>query len=493
MSTPRLCATVTAATTGELRARRDAVQGADLVELRLDGVRDASAAGALAGRRGPVIVTCRPAWEGGRFDGSEEERLALLADAWTLGAEYVDIEWKAEARPLLELSGGQRLVLSMHDYDGVPSDLEARVLAMRSTGAEVLKVAVHARRLTDQLRLLPLARHGGVPIALVAMGEAGLASRLLPGRFGSCWTYAGQAAPGQMSLARMLDEFSVRAVGPRTALYGVVGRPVGHSLSPAMHNAAFRAAHIDAVYLPLASETLEDFFTFAEALGVTGASVTAPFKRDAFDAVDEADPLSRRIESVNTLRRAGRGWIGSNTDIHGFLAPLASRLPLAGARAAILGAGGAARSVAVGLSSAGALVRVHARRPGQADAVAALCGGDTGAWPPAPGDWDLLVNTTPVGTYPGVDESPLPAALVLGGFVYDLVYNPASTRLLRDAARSGCEVLGGLEMLIAQAQQQFEWWTGVRPSGTVMRAAAEARLHEMETEDGLPAHEAHNV
>jgi 3-dehydroquinate dehydratase / shikimate dehydrogenase len=485
MSTPRLCATVTAATMGELRARRDAVRDADLVELRLDGVRDPSAAGALAGRRGPVIITCRPTWEGGRFDGAEEDRLALLAEAWHLGAEYVDVEWAAETGPLLERSGGKRVVLSTHDHVGVPPDLEARVAAMRATGAEALKVAVHAARLTDQLALLPLAKRSGVPMALVAMGEAGAASRLLPGRFGSCWTYAGDAAPGQMTLTRMLDEFGVRRVGQRTAIFGVVGRPVRHSVSPAMHNAAFRAADVDALYLPLAAESLEDFLAFADAIGIEGASITAPFKRAAFDAVDEADAVSRRVQSVNTLRRSGRRWIGCNTDVDGFLASLVRRIPLPGLRAAILGSGGSARGVAVALTSAGARVSIHARRAEQAAEVAAACGGDVGSWPPEPGSWDLLVNTTPVGTYPLVDDSPLPASLLEGRLVYDLVYNPAETRLLREAASAGCQVLGGLEMLVAQAQAQFEWWTGVRPPGQVMRAAAEARLHDMNMEAGV--------
>lgn len=468
----------------ELRAKRDAVRGADLVELRLDGVRDLSAAAALAGRRTPVIVTCRPAWEGGRFDGSEAERLALLTEAWTMGAEYVDVEWKADARALFERTGGQRVVLSMHDFEGVPADLEARVHAMRTTGAEVLKIAVHARRLRDQLALLPLARSGGVPMALVAMGEAGLATRLLPGRFGSCWTYGGDAAPGQMPIARMLEEFGVRRTGTRTAIYGVVGRPVGHSVSPAMHNAAFRAAAIDAVYLPFAAESLADFFALAEALGVTGASVTAPFKREAFDAADEADPVSRRVQSVNTLRRSGRGWTGCNTDVNGFLTPLVRRGPLTGLQASILGAGGAARGVAIALSSGGARVCVHARQREEAAAVAEACGGTTGPWPPEAGSWDLLVNATPVGTYPDVEATPIPAASLTGGRVYDLVYNPVSTRLLRDAEAAGCEVIAGLDMLVAQALQQFEWWTGVRPSERVMRAAAEARLKAMVEEDG---------
>ncbi|MFP5378462.1 MAG: shikimate dehydrogenase family protein, partial [Vicinamibacteria bacterium] len=155
-----------------------------------------------------------------------------------------------------------------------------------------------------------------------------------------------------------------------------------------------------------------------------------------------------------------------------------------GTRVSVLGAGGAARAVVAGLHAEGAAVVVHARQAAQADTVAAL-GARSGPWPPLPGTWDLLVNTTPVGTWPRVEESPLPAAALGGGRVYDLVYNPAETRLMREARAAGCEAIGGLEMLIAQAMEQFEWWTGERPSEKAMRAAAEARLEAMHAEDGV--------
>lgn len=479
MKPARLCVTVTADTTAELRTRRDAVVDADLVELRLDTVKDPSAAGALAGRRKPVIVTCRPKSEGGFFAGSEEERRALLSEAIALGAEYIDLEWQGSCAGLLEQTGGRRVVLSHHDFTGMPADLRGTAQAMQATGAEVVKLAVMATRLTDCLALRDLARHTRVPMAVVAMGEAGLASRVLASWMGSCWTYAGDAvAPGQIEARRMHDEFRFRRIGARTAVYGVVGKPVAHSVSPAMHNAAFRAAHLDAVYLPLAAADFDDFLTFADAAGLAGASVTAPFKVQAFERADECDPVSRRIQSVNTLRRDGARWLGCNTDVSGFLAPLEALTNLRGARAVILGAGGAARSVSVALASAGMQVTIAARRPDQAEAVAALTGAAVSPWPPPPGTWELLVNATPVGTAPYSTESPLPERypLTAGTVVYDLVYNPPYTRLLVDAERAGCRTIGGLDMLVAQAQAQFDWWTGQRPADRVLRDAAAARL-----------------
>src|ERR1022692_3828405 len=170
MSKPLLCVTVTGATTAELRQRRDAVVDADLIELRLDSVSDPSVAGALAGRRRPVIVTCRPTWEGGQFNGSEDERKRILSEALALGAEYVDIEANARFTDLIEQGGGRRVVLSYHDFKGVPADLTGRVQAMRSTGAEVVKIAVEAQSLSDCVPLLDLGVQAGRQSGLVVIG-----------------------------------------------------------------------------------------------------------------------------------------------------------------------------------------------------------------------------------------------------------------------------------------------------------------------------------
>lgn len=482
MKTAKLCATVTADTMAELRTRRDQVGDADLVELRLDTVRDPSAAAALAGRRLPVIITCRPKSEGGHFQGSEEERRRILADAITLGAEYVDLEWKGSCADLIAQTGGRRIVLSHHDFEGTPADVHDKAQAMLASGAEIVKLAVTAHRLADCLTLRAIGQQTRVPMVLIAMGDAGLATRILASWFGSCWTYAGASvAPGQIEVERMHQEFRFRRIGSRTAIYGVVGKPVMHSVSPSMHNAAFRAANLDAVYLPLAAADYDDFTAFAAALNLAGASVTAPFKVAAFEQADECDPVSRRIQSVNTLRRVGTKWLGCNTDVAGFLSPLESAMKLAGKRTTILGAGGAARSVAVALAAAGAKVSISARRPERAQAIAALTGATIGGFPPPAGSWDLLINATPVGTTPNHEQSPLPSGHPLDGdVVYDLIYNPPQTRLLRDAAAAGCRTIGGLDMLVAQAQAQFEWWTEQRPADRVMRDAAAARLGLME-------------
>jgi len=477
---PRICVTVTAETTAELRRKRDEVSNADLIELRLDTVSDPNVAGALAGRKHPVILTCRAAWEGGQFKGSEEERKQILRDGLARGAEYVDVEWKANFTDLLSSSGGRRVVISSHSFDGVPTDLVGRAQAMRATGAEVVKIAVQTSRLTDCLPLLDLgaqvARQGTV---LVGMGPCGLATRVLAKKFGSLWTYAGdQKEIGQLSTADLVETYRFRSLTENTDVYGLAGSPISHSVSPAMHNAAFGAARQDAVYLPFPAVDADDFVTFGRAFGLKGASVTIPFKVSLFDRVDEVYAVARRIGAINTIKTIDKRWVGGNTDSSGFLSPLRDRVELNGARVAVLGAGGAARAVAVALSSSNSQVTIYGRNPARAQEVAMTASAASGTMPPPPGSWDLLVNCTPVGMYPKVDETPIDASLLTGRHVYDLIYNPTTTRLMREAAKRGCQTIGGLEMLVAQAYEQFEWWTGTRPPAGVMREAALKRLAE---------------
>ena len=234
MSTPLLCVTVAAPTTAELRRMRDEIDDADLIELRLDSVADPNVAGALAGRRRPAIVTCRPTWEGGHFAGSEEERKRLLADAFALGAEYVDIEWRARFDDLIAERAGRRVILSSHDFDGVPADLPARMAAMRSTGAEIVKIAAQPNTLADCVPLLDLGTHArrqGSAV-VIGMGEYGLATRVLAQRFGSRWAYAGRLRDiGQPDVSTLLNDYRFRTIGDATDVYcasvSAIRRPSG--------------------------------------------------------------------------------------------------------------------------------------------------------------------------------------------------------------------------------------------------------------------------
>lgn len=478
MREPHVCVAVAARTLDDLRRQRDAAEGADLVEVRLDYLDRPDPVLAIEGRRRPVVVTCRPAWEGGEFRGSEDERQRVLESAVAAGAEFIDVEARAAFAPdIIRLRRGRGVVLSAHLYGDVPDDLVDRASAMRSTGAEVIKISVEARGLSDVLRLFAVAEarkgdaEGGH--VLVAMGDAGVASRILAARLGNRWTYAGDGvAPGQLPLGRLLDEFHFRRIAPDAALYGVVGNPVSHSRSPAMHNAGFAEFGLNAVYLPLEAFDVEDFVRFARSAGMAGVSITAPFKVALMSFVDDVEPLARRIGAINTIIVRDGRWIGANTDVHGFLAPLTGRIAVKGIRASILGAGGAARGVAIALADQGSLVTICARRSDAARTIADLVGGQVGSFPPKPGSWDVLINATPAGS--GAQrQNPIAGAPLDGEMVFDLVYAPAETRLLADARAAGCLTIGGLEMLVAQAERQFEMWTGLRPpEGLFYRAAA---------------------
>lgn len=466
---PQIVQVVTGRTMAEIRRGRDAAS-ADLVELRLDGVRDLDVAAALDERRLPVIVTCRARWEGGAFDGSEEERLAVLSRAIALGAEFVDVEWKADRRGL-GATGRTRLVLSHHDFDATPSDLDDRVRAMRAEHPGVVKVAVTPTRLSDVVALRQVMAFDEPHVA-IAMGFLGQISRACPAAFRSCWTFAGANAPGQLPADDLRQVYRVPQQSAATTIYGVAGRPLGHSASPAMHNAMLRALGLDAVYVPFETADATELLDAARAFDVRGLSVTAPLKESVFARVPSSDDRARAIGALNTLRRTADDWEGCNFDVAGLLAPLDARgLDLRGRRVVVLGAGGAARMAVWALQSRGALVEISSRRPDRSEAVAAEFGAAASVWPPATG-WDLLVNTTPVGTWPGVDESPLERESVAGRMVYDLIYNPEETLLLRWARESGAQTIGGLEMLVGQACLQFEWWTGHAADPQVMTGAA---------------------
>ena len=273
-----LCETVTGRTMGELLAARDAATSADIVELRLDGVAGCDVARALEGRTLPAIVTCRPSWEGGRFDGEDEERRDLLGEALKRGAEYVDVEWRALAagggRGVLDALLDQyrdRIVVSAHDFDGMPVDLPQRTRSMRATGAAIIKVAAATPRLCDTLPLLDVAA-GRTDTVVIGMGSTGVSTRLLASRFGSRWTYGGNGvAPGQLPVTTMVNDYRFKDIGPHTAVYGLSGEGALESRLPAVMNRAFVAAGVDAMLVPLATGDEEDVRKFSHALGLAGA------------------------------------------------------------------------------------------------------------------------------------------------------------------------------------------------------------------------------
>ncbi len=473
----RICQTIAVPTLKALRAERDAVRPGgpvSMIELRLDHLApdEIDVAGALEGRRVPVIVTNRPIREGGKFDGPEEHRLHILREAARLGAEYVDVECET-ALTLTDT----RTVLSHHAFtSGIQHDLPDRIRTMRARasrlGGAIVKVAVTAERPRDCVTLRRLLFDTAAPTEGtigIAMGDAGALSRMLPAKFSGEWTYAGTAAPGQFTVADMVTRFRAHETSTLTRVFGIAGAPLSHSASPSMHNAAFRHAGLDAVFVPVETSDADELRELAESLGIEGLSVTAPLKSSVM-SLATIDDESRSIGAINTLKRANGQWEGRNFDAPAFVEPLEEflRVPR-DRRVIVLGAGGAARAAVRELTAAGCTVEISARDAAKAAALANAFGARVTSFPPT-GEVALVVNATSAGT--GSSASPIPAGAVTAKIAYDLVYNPEETTFLTDARKTGAQTIGGLAMLVAQARRQFEWWTGVSVPAEVFEQAA---------------------
>ncbi len=489
--TVRICVAIRESTTElAIAAARRAASWADIVEIRADFIRDLDLPWLLREKPCPILFTLRPRSEGGEYVGSEFSRIETLVEAASLGADWVDVEYSAFWRGVLQTVETRKVILSHHNFDHTPKSLESLVDEMCSTGARIIKIATMARRLSDNLAVAGALKHAasrGIELCALAMGPHGVPSRILGPSWGSWTTFASlpggePTADGQVPADRLAELYRVRQIHPATRLYGVVGKSLSHSLSPHLHNAVFAAQDRDAVYIPLESADIDDFTRFCEAVPVQGASVTIPFKESAHDLAASISVEANQTGAVNTLLRREGAWHGENTDVEGFLRPLRKRTRIGRLRTVVLGAGGAARAVVCGLTAQGARVCVVARNPAKAQRLAGKFGVDDAPWSEIRSmSWDLLVNTTPVGMYPNVDESPVPADWLIGRWVYDLVYNPKETKLLKDAIRRGCKVIYGSEMFLAQAVRQQHLWFGVRPPEGIMQVALDKALEGEES------------
>jgi 3-dehydroquinate dehydratase/shikimate dehydrogenase len=477
-------------TTAVIDRMADLAGVADLFEIRGDVVLDLDLLTILRAKTRPLIFTCRSAAEGGRWTDTETRRRMTLLEAVKRGFEYVDVELNSDFLDVMIEKSRSGLIVSHHDLEGTPENLDAIYDRMIQKGADILKIAVTPKSVADVGRLLAFAmrkaRGGGKPLVPIALGPLGVITRVVCGRYGAPFTFASAAvgaesAPGQIPAALMADLYRVRQVTAETRVYGVVGADVTRSLSPVLHNRAFEARGVDAVYVPLQAEALDPFLRALGALDLAGFSVTRPYKTEIVSRLDEVDEAGALCGSVNTVVVHEGLLQGSTTDGTGVVMPLKKRIDLRGRSAVILGAGGAARSTALALVRKGAQVTVLARDEEKANAVAATVGCSFGMIDALPSmTWDVLINATPVGS--GDPEcSPIPAgAHRAGSVVFDMVYDPLETRFLREAQAAGCTIIDGLEMLLAQAAAQFETWTGLEAPLAVLKSTALFLAQEQE-------------
>jgi len=496
---------------GQARAALDG--GADLVELRLDfleGLGEQDLEGLVRELGDRCIITLRPVDEGGRFDGAESDRIRLLTQAAQGRPRFADIEyrhlkrwgdlsWKIGPTP-----GHPRLILSLHDCTGRPAKLQRTIQDMAAEpDCSVVKAAWSARHIADNFEAFDLLRAVPKPMIAVCMGESGLLSRVLAAKFGAFGTYCSlgagrESAPGQLPLAEMKELYRFDRIDADTQVYGVVGCPLAHSMSPAIFNAAFEQAEINAVYLPMLVQPAEDDFRdFVREmlarpwLGIGGLSVTLPHKEHAFRLCREAlDEVSLASGAVNTLIVTGEKMAGLNTDAPAALEALTVRLgcapkDLSGVPVDVLGAGGVARAVLAALSNCGCKLTVYNRTPQRSAALAGRFDCQAKPWEERTArQGQVLINCTSVGMWPHSERTPLPAAgLESCPTVFDAVYNPAVTRLLSEAEACGCKTVSGVEMFVRQAMGQFEAWTGRRPPHDLMAEVIRTRLAQASSED----------
>jgi len=487
----RLCAVVATPSAAQaMRQLRQARRFTHTIELRLDWLRSDHERGKFiaalrrSARKGlTLIATCRRILGGGKLSGGAEAELYWLTQAREAGCQWCDLEIET----LRELPGQTarslpippKILLSFHDFARTPP-IPKKLLPGRNGEADAIKIAVRARTISDSLRLLQLARRSK-DIVAVPMGEIGVPARLLALREGSALAYAPVAnvtAPGQVSPQDFKRLYRADSITQKTQVYGVIGNPIVHSLSPLLHNTGFIAAKRDAVYLPFLVEKLNDFVDAIPGFALRGFSVTLPHKQSIMKYLSECEPAAQKIGAVNTVTVGKTGKLsGSNTDYLGLLRALDGKLQVRNSRVLIFGSGGSARAAAFALTDAGAEVLICARRHSSARQLAQDCGAQVIARKYlASTNFELIVNATPVGMYPHAKASPLSARELNCKIVMDLIYRPLRTQLLRIAAAKGVRVVSGVEMFLAQGFAQWELWTGKPAPEAAMRRAVLAQL-----------------
>jgi 3-dehydroquinate dehydratase / shikimate dehydrogenase len=467
--------------------------GAEMLELRLDYLENPTLQAVADiishARQGglPVIATCRPDWEGGQFSGGEQERLRILEEAARIGADYIDIELLADAGEL-----GARQIISNHDFEQLPGDFAERWAKIRQRRPAVAKIAYMARHIDDCFAGMDMLRQYPGSIAL-AMGQEGLITRLLAKKLNGFLTFASlgegaNTAPGQISLEQFKTLYRWDKINADTKIYGVIGCPIGHSKSPLIHNAAFTATDFNGLYLPmLVEDSFERFSALLDGirqrrwLDVGGFSVTIPHKHNALryiqDNQGQVEPLAEKIGAVNTILLDDNGMpSGFNTDYAGAMDAITNTLgierrDLQALPVAIIGAGGVARALVAGLTDAGAEVTIYNRTGQKAQTLAQQFGCSWHGLEQLPqSKAKLIVNCTSIGMYPHIDNSPIPAEVIKPGMVvFDPVYNPAETKLLKLARQAGALTITGQEMFLNQAALQFKMFTHKEPPLSVMR------------------------
>ena len=471
-----LIASVTTLQNGGFAPAEPDLEGVDWLEVRADLVGDLDARHLARTFSGKLLYTLRSRAEGGAFEGSPERRKRRLLDA-AKRFDLVDLEGARDLSPdILKAVPPEKRIFSWHGSATPVEGLKVTFDKMAAEPAALYKLVPTALQPGEELAPLMLLQSlGRRDVAAFAAGPVGAWTRFVAPRLGAPVVYGSlgevPAAPGQLSIDRLRRDYGLPELPPVQSLFGIVGNPVTHSLSPRIHNAAYRALGIPAAYLPFHTDSFGEFWLevvehgVLETLGmpIRGLSVTAPFKETALAVAGAESPLAGMIGAANTLVWNQGVWEAEATDPDGVVLPLRDRgIAIEGLEAAVVGAGGAGRSAAFGLMNAGARVTIFNRDPGRGQTSADLL---KLPFQPLsaldPSRFDLLVNATSLGRG---ERDALPFAvdrLRSGAVVIDLVYHlDRPTRLLAEAAARGAVAIDGREVLVDQARGQFRMMTG---------------------------------
>ena len=503
----KVCVAITGVTADEMIEKASAVvKETPFLEFRLDYLaKPALALPALqafitAHTELTAIATCRLLAGGGKYSGTPANELDILIKAAQAGFQIVDLELEtAEALKPAQLKSlrdtGAGIIVSYHNFKET-KDLDAVYKRIQPFAPDFVKIVPTAKTLTDNVTLMRFIERASDTASVIGicMGDAGIISRVLGLRAGSVFTFAAasvgeETGPGQIAARTLVETYRIDEVDAATKVYGVAGNPVGKSLSPAMMNAAFRRETVNAVYLALQTANVADLVALINEIPIQGVSITMPHKQDIMQYLEHTDPLSKKIGACNTLLRVASGddkgkLYGFNTDVAGIIVPLERRLALKGAKVLVLGAGGSARAAVFGLRDKGAEVFIYNRTPETAARLAKQSGAKVIKREAIPKTtFDVIINATPVGM------SGHKAPQILGPddlktkYVFDLVYNPADTPLIRAARALNIQVITGVEMFVQQGARQFEIWTGKpAPEEEMLRVVIHALRQAAESE-----------
>jgi 3-dehydroquinate dehydratase/shikimate dehydrogenase len=463
---------------------------AGMFEFRLDLIERPNIARLLSSTRKPTIATCRPEWEGGRFRGHERERIEMLEIASVFGAHYIDIELNANPRILQEFLSRQnvtKVIISRHLPYGSPLNVSRLYTKLHSTGADVIKLVFAARDISEirhAVDFLALATSHRRKAIAISAGEYGEPSRILYKKFGGWATYAAtedgrSAGQGQIRASELKELYRANWHRSSTKVFGVVGNPLAQSKGIYIHNRLFAHARKNSVYCRFTVTNLRKFMKHIAPF-LNGFSVTVPFKEKVLKYLDEMDATAKSIGAVNTVVRRDGKLVGSNKDASAALEAIESVVKVRGRTMLVVGAGGAARAIAYEARERGANVLIANRTQRKARKLAKTFGllhvrlADVGTVA-----FDILVNATSVGMAPLADESPAPKEILRNKIVFDVVYNPPITKLLRDARSNGARVIQGTEMYLRQAAMQSTMFSHTRPKIEVMRGILKHQVEGM--------------